>query len=194
MIGVVIPTIRGREASLERTIEAYERTCSSVNIMVVHDEPSCGSAWQIGAEEVAGDWLHLTADDIEPLEGWAEAAIEVYGRGDLPAGPVWRPAGDLESCRGWELWGEDGEVADLARVPFCSMDDWRRRISPMIPTQYYSDDWFTFRASSLGRRPTIDHRYQFVHHRPATMRMGEHQRMIADQIEYERYVRDGYRP
>jgi hypothetical protein len=33
--------------------------------------------------------------------------------------------------------------------------------------------------------------YQFVHHRPRTMRPGENEQMIRDQFEYHRYLAMG---
>lgn len=192
-VSVVIPTISGREESLKRTVEAYESTVSDLDLIVVHGAPSCGVAWQLGAEQALGDYLHLSADDIEPLPGWLiAAAAAVRWAGTVPAARVWRPDGSLESGVAWERDGSDGDPAGLCQVPFCTMEQWES-IGPMVPIQYYSDNWFTERARSrLGLECRLVEGYEFLHHRPAGPRPGEIEQQVRDREAYERYLREGY--
>jgi hypothetical protein len=156
--------------------------------------PNCGTGWQAGAEQATGDYLHLTADDIEPLPGWWQAAILMVDRGFLPGAHVWRPDGSLESAVKWEQDGYPDDPCDLCRIPFCSMKQWEK-IGPMIPVQYYSDNWFTDRAKVLLNMDTrLAPGYDFVHHRPRGQRPGEQNQMLKDQAEYLRYVARGYKP
>lgn len=69
MISVVIPTVAGREHSLERCLAAYRAT-ADVELIVLADRQTCGVAWQEGIEQATGDYLHLSADDLEPHPGW----------------------------------------------------------------------------------------------------------------------------
>ena len=54
-VGVVIPTVEGREEYLERCIRGYEQRTPGVDLhlSVVHNAASCGIAWQAGAERSA---------------------------------------------------------------------------------------------------------------------------------------------
>lgn len=193
MISVVIPTIDGREELFEQCVRDYqELSPPDTEIIVVKNMPNCGSAWQKGADSAHGDYLHLTADDIEPLEGWWEAALLAWEYGAVPAARVFRPDGGLESAVRWETPGADGAAAFLCQIPFCSMDTWRAHIGPMIPTQYYSDNWFTDKAEAAGYRCRLKHGYDFVHHRPRYLRQGEQEQMLHDRSQYEYYQRHGY--
>lgn len=95
MIFIVIPTIDGRQEFLERTLEGYgARTQAEFSFIVIHDAPTCGLAWQVGARqavEVAQKWslteasyLHLTADDIVPGYDWDHAAMSMVHSGGVP--------------------------------------------------------------------------------------------------------------
>jgi hypothetical protein len=75
VISVVIPTIAGREHWLGNCIHAYERCSGDIEIITVTDRETCGEAWAEGGKRAQGDFIHFTADDIEPHDGWDEAAI-----------------------------------------------------------------------------------------------------------------------
>jgi hypothetical protein len=196
-IGVVIPTIEGREKMYEITRRTYEHTLGDEvewRIVTVKQADSCGEAWQIGADELYNGfdphYLHLGADDLVPLDGWWEAGVRVVEKGGVPGAYIRRPDGSLESCKAWETDGDDGELADLARVPFCSWQQWLR-ISPIPPIQYYSDNAFHDKARDYGWPCIIDHGYAFIHHRPATPRPGENEQMIRDHRYYEQWRASG---
>jgi hypothetical protein len=190
-VSVVIPTIQGREELLANSIRAYEETSNdSCEVIIVSNRPTCGIAWQEGSEQATGDYLHFSADDIEPLPGWLEAACAaVDALQVIPSPRVLRPDGTLESCVRWETEGENGDEPDICRIPFMSMAQWEQ-FAPMIPLHYYTDNWFTYQARKAGYRVEVCRDYAFVHHRPPTLRAGEQRQMIHDQQMYERYVRD----
>lgn len=195
LISVVIPTIAGREELLAMCKDDYlalSGTNANVQLIVVEDAPSCGAAWQMGSEQAEGDYIHLTADDIEPLEGWDRAAIDAWHMGVAPASRVWRPDGSLESGVRWETDGDDWAEAGLVQVPFCSYDAWHDFIGPMVPIQYYSDNWFTHKAVDYGCKVRLTPGYSFIHHRPPVLRAGESEQTLRDRRRYERYLTTGY--
>ncbi len=71
MISVVIPTVTGREDFFERCVYAYEHnTANPIELIIYKDLPTCGRGWIKGAEDATGDYVHFTADDLEPALGW----------------------------------------------------------------------------------------------------------------------------
>lgn len=192
LISVVIPTIGGREGLFMRCVKDYREFTPNVEIIVVHDAPSCGAAWQAGSRMATGDYLHLSADDLEPMEGWWKAGIRAVHNRQVPASRVWRPTGKIESGVAWDKNGLDGQPAQLAQVPFCSMDDWEEGIGPMVPLQYYSDNWFQRQAEAIGLVCVLVDGYEFIHHRPQGPREGEWEQMSADKLRYDHYCMSGY--
>jgi hypothetical protein len=187
VISVIVPTIQGREHHLDGCKVAYAAHTEDYELIVVRDEPTCGIAWQAGADLAVGDYLHFSADDINPRAGWWQAAIETVGQGDLPAGPVFATDGSLQSCGG--SWGElepDGAETAFTRVPFMSREQWAK-VGPMIPTHYFTDNWVTFRGAQAGIRTVVNHGYAFTHHH--VMEGRNEGRMAADGIRYQEYQR-----
>lgn len=164
VISVVVPTIPGREHHLERCVRAYQTlTTHKIELLVENGHPTCGDAWQVGAERATGDYLHLTADDLEPHEGWDAAAIETVDRDALPAPRVLNPDGTLYAAY---PWGDPDDWTHIAMsvVPFMRVLDWER-IGPMIPGHhYYTDNWVTYRARLIGLDVVYRRAYEFVHH------------------------------
>jgi hypothetical protein len=178
LISVVIPTVAGREASLERCLAAYG---DDVGTIVLRDRPTCGIAWQEGAELARGDFLHFSADDLEPHPGWAEAAIEAVECGYLPAPRILNADGTLQSCG---LWGEEqgeGELTPFTRIPFLSREQWEL-VDPMIETHYWTDNWVSHRCRLAGVETRVARRYLFTHHYEPAGRLDE--RMEPDRIAY----------
>lgn len=164
-ISVVIPTVDGREDHYERCYAAYsERTPWSLEILTVRNENSCGNAWQKGAEVATGQFLHFTADDLEPLEGWSEIAIGAAERGELPAPRMLQPDGSLY---GAYPWGNpaDGTPVTMSVVPFFERELWSK-IGPMLPDHhYYTDNFVSWRAERAGLKITYQgSSYAFIHH------------------------------
>jgi glycosyltransferase involved in cell wall biosynthesis len=174
-ISVIIPTVSGREELLAACIEAYKATTPGVQIIVVRNQKACGIAWQKGAKRAKGDYLHFTADDLVPMPGWWEPAVEAADRGDLPGANVltvqnydgaWAPESSMHA--GAYLMG-DVEVQNLL-VPFFSRDlfdrgdefvhgrDW------LLPIHYGSDDWVTFLSDRLQIQIAYLQDYCFGHH------------------------------
>jgi hypothetical protein len=167
MISVIVPTVRGREEHLERCVRAYgERTLRPPEIIVIENKPTCGIAWQEGAEKATGAYIHFSADDLEPHPGWDKAAM-VAGR--------------------WEEEQDTEDVTEMTRIPFMSREQWKL-IGPMIDTHYYTDNWISFKGRLAAIETRVHRHYLFTHHWAQEGRgagMTQDQRMLHDQAIYE---------
>lgn len=164
MISVVIPTITGREESLQRTLNAYEEhSPKNVDIIVTQDAPTWPDGCNAGYEQAKGDIIHWGADDLVPLPGWHKRVVKMLRSGEnvLPNARVWDyvPEGTPSNVN-------DG--ADLAPTLFTRVPIMRREQAEQIGTWpsiiYYGDCWVSERGRTLGI-PTINvFGYDFVHH------------------------------
>ena len=106
-IGVVVPTIFGREESLDRCLDSYGKTEGvELCFYVYPDSPCSGTGWKEGTAKLVErygepDFLHLTNDDCEaahPL--WWRDAVEACATGHIPAPIVRNSDGSLQSAGG----------------------------------------------------------------------------------------------
>jgi len=187
LISVVIPTVAGREDHYQRCVEAYlsrTRSCRP-EIVTELDHPSCGLAWQAGAERASGDIIHLTCDDIEPLDGWDIAAMEAVERHVLP-GPLVRQAGSLEP----QSWGHelpDWSPVKMSTLAFMTRDLWEQ-VQPLFTAHYYTDDFISERAKHAGWDIQVVHGYSFLHHWAQVKRgagFSEFDRMLHDKTLFD---------
>jgi hypothetical protein len=171
-VAVVIPTIDGREEDLYRCVQAYDRTMpeGSLRYYIEHGHPSCGEAWIAGAEKACKDgfdYLHLTADDLEPHPGWLPHAVEAVDKGYIPAPLVYHPSGELESA-GLQGFGcytglhADWGYVEGTTVPFLAREMWDR--IGMIPTHYCTDLWVSARGRDFGYETVVRTGMRFTHH------------------------------
>jgi hypothetical protein len=169
LLTIVIPTIVGRESWFDRCWESYRRTLLAeqvlhrVQMMVFKGEKSCGIAWNKGIAEAEGEFIHLTADDIEPLDGWLLPAIESVARGELPAARILNSDGSLQSCGTDHTEQPDGAHAEVARIPFASRKQFAQ-IGSMMEEQYMGDYWFSHRGRQCGYPTKVVRDYAFLHH------------------------------
>jgi hypothetical protein len=166
VISVIIPTITGREHWLKRCVGTYNLTlCStSYEIIVLTDRPSCGIAWNEGIAKAKGNYIHLTADDIEPKHiMWWGAAKASADRGELPAARILNTDGSLQSCGTDHLEHPEGEEAFVARIPFATREQFDA-IGPMMNEHYMGDYWFSHRGRQVGLRSVVRRDYCFYHH------------------------------
>lgn len=162
MISVVIPTVEGREKSLDRCVKAYEKTYDDIEILVYPNTGHpCGEAWIKGGQDAKGDYIHITSDDAVPHKGWAEAAMECVDRGDIPAATVWGIPGGMFNTICHLL----PRMADVPNVlmPFLSREqfelgDW------LLPIHYGTDDWVTYVARMRGMNVMRLDAYAFDHY------------------------------
>lgn len=164
-ITVVVPTITGREDHYARCIEAYQtRSHFDLNLVTVKDLPTCGEAWNRGAAVGApGDYLHFSADDLEPHQGWDIAAMEVVDAGQLPAPRIVNPAGELDYCGDHGVDHPDGVQVQMSVIPFMSWAMWGR-IGPSLNTHYFTDNYLSWRGYRAGYPTVVKRAYAFTHH------------------------------
>jgi glycosyltransferase involved in cell wall biosynthesis len=164
VISIVIPTIRGREEHFQRCLAAYgTNTTSDFEIIVERDHPAVGPAWNAGAERATGDYLHFTADDLEPHPGWDVPALEAVERGALPAPRVINQRGGLDSCGLHGVEMEDWAVVPMSVVPFMSREQWAA-IGPVLPIHYFTDNWISWRGARAGWSTVVRRGFAFTHH------------------------------
>jgi glycosyltransferase involved in cell wall biosynthesis len=163
VISVIIPTIQGREFHLKRCLAAYALSSEPFEVLIVQDKPTCGEAWQAGAEKATGDYLHFSADDLEPHDGWWEPAIACAESGKLPCPRILSPDGSLESCGQWGQEMDEGVETNIARIPFLSREMWEHG-DWIFPAQYYGDNWFWHRGQQLDIPTVICRDYLFTHY------------------------------
>jgi hypothetical protein len=165
MISVVIPTIVGREEHYARCVAAYERTVPAADLQLItmRDFPTCGEAWNAGAARATGDYIHFTADDLEPHDGWWQPAVEAVSQGSLPAPRIVNAAGELDYCgiHGREL--VDWKMVGMSVIPFMTRAQWAA-IGPVLPIHYWSDNYISWRGMRAGYPTVVRRGYQFTHH------------------------------
>lgn len=190
LISVVLPTITGREDHYARCAGAYRaRTTADCEVITEWGHASVGLAWQTGAEKARGDYIHLTCDDLEPLDDWDTPAVAAVGRGCIPAPKVTDARdGSLQSRPVWGREFADGTDCGITLIPFMSRVQWEA-IQPLFTGHYYTDDFISFRARQAGWPSLMCNGYAFLHHWAQPGRgagMTENERMVHDQQLYFR--------
>ena len=194
LISVIVPTVPGREDHFGRCVAAYEADAAEggydLDLIVEHDHPAVGYAWQAGGEKARGDYLHFTNDDLVPHPGWAQPAVAAVNRGYIPAPQVYGPGGEPQAPPVWGRVGLDWTLLPrqhAAVVPFLSRQQWGK-IRPLALIHYYADDFITGRARAAGWPAVLRTGYAFTHHW-ATVRRGagmtQDARMAHDKQLYE---------
>jgi len=169
LLSIVMPTITARREIFARCYSRYRETLAQEEVkhrtqfLILTDYATCGLAWNDGIAQAEGEYIHLTADDIEPLDGWLLPAIEAVKRGDLPAARILNPDGTLQSCGTDHREAPEGAVAEVARIPFASRAQ-LDAIGPMLEEHYMGDYWFSQRGRECGFHSRVVRNYAFIHH------------------------------
>jgi hypothetical protein len=183
-ISVIVPTIDGREDHLARCLGAYAgRSVNDVELIVERSHPTCGPAWNAGAKRATGDYLHFTADDLEPLDDWDALVVQYCKAKLIPAPSAVIDVTDESQSRYLEDGqGVSGYGADIDVVPFCSRTQWEA-IGEFLPCHYFTDSYFSRRALAKGFVIVGCRGYAFRHHVAAVGRgagMSAEERMKHD--------------
>ena len=167
-ISVVVPNITGREDLLDRCRAAYKQHSDGVRVewIVAKDQGGAGHAWNAGASQATGDYLHLTCDDMLPHAGWADVAISAAEQGVYPAPRILKADGELQNCGtlgSGMMLGEvvDGTPVNASELPFLSRDLWQPGM--VVTGHYYSDDWMGVWARHQGLSVEVRRDYLFTH-------------------------------
>jgi len=172
---VVLPTISGREKSLQCSIDSYDQTLKGedYDIIVIQDAPTWPEGCNAGYYKSDSPYILFGADDLDALPGWWECGKQalVDRPMELPAPRVydmtdesgqmrtegeWRWANPEDGC------GEDGALTEFTRVPLMSKQQWET-IGPWPSIIYYADLWLSDKARTLGIRTRMVHGFDFFH-------------------------------
>lgn len=126
---LLIPTIQGREKSLERTLLSYANQTGRVFTQrIVKGFPSIGAAWAEHLPKIQTDLAHLGTDDVTAESRWAnEIRFEWEEHRGLAVPLMLRmPDATLESHGGWGAMH-----THRTEVPWCGV--------PVIPACCYSE-------------------------------------------------------
>jgi hypothetical protein len=172
LIDVVIPTVAGREDSLDRLIDSCKaNTAAHLDFIVVRDEPTCGRAWQRGLTLCTNPFVWLACDDLEVTSPtWAGAAIEVVDAGQIPCPLIHRPDGSIESCGGdmsapaclLTSKSDDGTPVDFTPSPFLSLE--MAQEIGMHAGHYSTDVYVSHKGRRLGYPTVVCKDFQLTHH------------------------------
>lgn len=168
-VSVVIPTIKGREALVERTVAAFRATMPGpdLQIVLVKERMTIGRAWNDGVPACDGEFILLGADDVLPFPGWYDAAAEAARRDYYPAPRLDNPDGSVLATGsmggGWLLT----DCADWAPVvssqfPFMRREVWAE-VGPSLEIHYFADDYLAARARAAGLIPVYREGYRMTH-------------------------------
>lgn len=165
MLSIVIPTITGREETLDRCLNSYTQYTphfDDVDVVIIQDAPNWPAACNEGFRQSLGDVIHFTADDLEATEGWLPDALTMcLERNELPAPVVYNHSLDGEWDNRYD--GADGAVTHFTRIPMMTRCQWEEIGEwPEIP--YASDVWVSERGRQVGIETRMVYSYRFVHH------------------------------
>lgn len=190
-ISVVIPTVKGREGVLKTCIRGYQKhSVNQVEIIIMRDRPTCGRAWLESLPYADGDYIHFTADDLEPHEGWDQDVIEMASNGIQPS-PRIIYDGAVVFCGNHLGAGavepETGTVVGMSVIPFLSRE-MLNAVLPLLDAHYYTDDWISWQLERKGYQTQCCRTYEFEHHVSNVKRgagMSQTDRMFHDRLIYE---------
>ena len=163
MISIVIPTISGREESLERTLKSYvEHTKVKYELIVIQNAPTWPDACNLGYEQAKGKVILFGADDLDATKGWHRDVLKFFRSNDeLPAPYITDYVYDAPMMNAED--GADGAYTYFTRVPILRRDQYER-IGPWPSLVYYADIWVSEKARSIGIRTRMLYSYRFIHH------------------------------
>lgn len=201
---VAVPTVTGREDTLERCEYAYrETTPTNVELewWVMRDRATCGEVWNEVARKAkqavvdcrasgAAVYLHCTADDLEPLPGWYEAAVGQVEQGCTPSALIFTARDgqpdQVESHGDWAARYPEARPTSMSRIPFCLPEQW----IDIPPIHYYSDNAFTVAMNVQGIPIIAEPGYAFRHWWAQPGRIAANSpQWFAEQATYEAWAR-----
>lgn len=176
------------------------------HIQVMRGYSTCGMAWQLGSDmawadgrdQLDGRFLHYSADDLVPWDGWYEAATARCSDGNSPAPVVYTPEGTIESAGAWHVELDHGEPSGSTVIPFFPLA-WWPQVDPIPEIHYHSDDYVSAKLNRAGRQVVVDHGYRFTHYLSVTdpgrdIYRGDEALKKQQALGETGYDADGYRP
>ena len=172
-IGIILPTVAGREQVFDRVLAAYAATRPSgweFDLIVPEGHATVGDAWNAGAEDVDADYVFYAIDDCEPHDGWAQVAVQTADAGYIPAPRLERPDGSLESCGSMGYGQLLSECADCTPCRNTGVifvkQDWP--LGRFLAIHFGADDDYCWRAAIHGHACVYRSGMVFTHHHETT--------------------------
>ena len=160
---IVCPTIDGREHWLERCRTSYLKTGpDGAEFLILRNYPTCNEAWNVGVPQARGDFVHITADDIEAHPGWWEAGRQAVLDGFTPCPRILNMDGTLQSCGDDATEQPDYTPSRVARIPLVRRE-WVEWFLPFPEIQYMGDYWLTAQLAKRNIRTLVVRDYLFTH-------------------------------
>ena len=197
LISAIVPTIEGREDLLDMTLARLREVAANdfgsadyLEVIVPHDYPTIGGAWNAGVAEADGGYLMLGADDIL-LEPGALTAAMLAARAEVwPSPRITNPDGTLLECGhmgdGRLILSDvpDGTQCLSSPFPFMSRATWDL-IGPCLPIHFYADDYLSWRALDVAGLDVQVCRGYAMHHLGGELgRVALLARAAADRAEF----------
>lgn len=172
-VGIVFPTVDGREATADKVLNAFEATRPygwEFIFSIPENYSACGPAWNDGARDLLGDvdYLFFTIDDAEPHPGWVEVAARTVDAGYLPAPRMLFPDGRVESCGSMgfgQLLPDCPDKTPCRNTGILFMKpEWFAEVGDFLPHHYAVDDDWNWRAFLAGYQMLYRSGMVFTHH------------------------------
>jgi hypothetical protein len=162
LISVVMPTISGREEMWAQMVEFYQSRTPGYELEILSPKDYRNWPTAINTAKPKGSYILYGADDLEPLEGWADAMVGCLDRGEVPAPQVWNWVKEGPPVNVNED-GPPGSRAAFTRVPALTRD-LALAVGPWPEIDYYSDNWVSDKARILGWETRVTDGFDFIHH------------------------------
>jgi hypothetical protein len=159
---VVMPTISGREEMWAQMVEFYQSRTPGYELEILSPKDYRNWPTAINTAKPKGSYILYGADDLEPLEGWADAMVGCLDRGEVPAPQVWNWVKEGPPVNVNED-GPPGSRAAFTRVPALTRD-LALAVGPWPEIDYYSDNWVSDKARILGWETRVTDGFDFIHH------------------------------
>lgn len=163
-ISLIIPTITGREESLAAMLAAYKARTKGFRLQVVTplDAPNWAAGCNLGMAKATGELFAFGSDDLEPIDGWADAMARTLDAGEIPAPQVWNHTHDGPPVNEAQD-GPAGSITAFSRVVALTAK-MAELIGPWPEIDYYVDNWVSDKARTLGIETRVTAGYWFIHH------------------------------
>lgn len=160
---IICPTINGREHWLKRCRMSYLETGpDGAEFLILRNYPTCNEAWNIGVPQARGDYIHITADDIEAHPGWWEAGRRAVDLGFTPCPRILNSDGTLQSCGNDANEAPELSPSKVARIPLVKRE-WIEYFLPFPEIHYMGDYWLTAQLLKHNIRTLVVRDYLFTH-------------------------------
>lgn len=158
-LSILIPTTGRRDHLLIECVKAYADEHPDAQLIIT-DRYSWGEGCNQLAAEATGDHWLLACDDIVPVAGWYDAALEMLETGVVPMSHYWTPEGEPLNPKYDGL--AHGTPVDWTRTFFLTPGLYRE-IGPLLDATWYTDLDYSERLIAAGWPIQACDGFSFLH-------------------------------